>query len=104
MRQSTAIRVLIAALIAFAVFIVWSLHVRRSTNQRHVCMNSLLAIEGAKEQFAIEHDGSAPADFSRLVPDYLPSVPECPSGGSYTLGNMQTGVVCSVVQHVVAWE
>ena len=91
------------ALVVFGVFFTYTLIQRRDAARRHMCIQQLLQIEGAKEQYAIEHEGQAPASIDVLVPRYVPSIPVCPSGGAYTLGDMQTGVVCSVAAHAVDW-
>ncbi len=104
MRDQTAIRVLLAALVVFGCYATWSYVKRRAEQARRQCVSNLYAIEGTKEQFAIEHDGVAPTEFTELVPGYLPSIPMCPSGGTYTLGNNQTGVVCNADGHIVNWD
>jgi hypothetical protein len=98
-----AIRVLVVALIVFTVFVVHALVQRRDAVRHAQCVRTLLAIEGAKEQYAIEHGGEAPASIDVLVPRYLPEAPVCPSGGSYVLGDLQTGVVCSIAAHIHEW-
>jgi len=98
-----AIRVLAIALIAFAVFVVHALVQRRDAVRRDHCLRTLQAIEGAKEQYAIEHGGETPPSLDVLIPRYLPASPVCPSGGHYVLGNLQTGVVCSVAAHAHRW-
>jgi len=98
-----AIRVLIVALIVFTMFVVHALVQRRDAVRRDQCVQALRAIEGAKEQYAIEHGGEAPPTIDALIPRYLPAPPVCPSGGTYLLGDLQTGVVCSIAAHMHAW-
>jgi hypothetical protein len=98
-----AIRVMLFALVVFGVFFTYTLIKRRDAAHRQICLQQLLQLEGAKEQYAIEHEGASPSSLDVLIPRYVPSMPECPSGGAYTLGDMQTGVVCSVAAHAVDW-
>lgn len=103
MTNHKAIRVLIVALVVFTVFVVHALVQRRDAVHHAQCVRTLLAIEGAKEQYAIEHGGEAPPSIDVLIPRYLPAPPVCPSGGQYVLGNLQTGVACSVAAHIHDW-
>jgi len=99
MNNRRAIRILIIALIVFSVFSVRSLLRNRESRKSHACLQSLLAIEGVKEQYAIEHDGHAPENMEALVPQYLSNIPVCPSGGTYLLGDMQVPVTCDRTGH-----
>jgi hypothetical protein len=57
------------------------------------CAANRRAISSAAQQyFAVE--GAYPSSIQQLVPDYLTSVPTCPSGGTYTLQGKT--VTCSV--------
>jgi hypothetical protein len=66
------------------------------------CINSLLQIEGAKEQWALENKaatGSVPPD-SEIAPYIKGSeMPRCPEGGVYTMGKIGENVTCSVAAH-----
>lgn len=68
---------------------------------RRQCLEHLRDIEGAKEQYAFDHDETAPAGFDALMPDYLERMPVCPSGGSYVPGDLQTQARCDVEGHVL---
>ncbi len=102
MNHRKATRVLAVALILFAIYVTYTMVQRRDADRQSACIRQLMQIEGAKEQYALEHEGGAPASIDALVPRYLKTVPACPSGGSYVLGDMQTNVVCSEISH--AWE
>lgn len=67
----------------------------RVKSQRSVCVSHLRQISGAKDQFALTHLGAAPAAMIDLVPEILKRLPQCPAGGSYTLGDMSTEPICS---------
>lgn len=57
------------------------------------CAANRRAISSAAQQYQAM-EGMVPSSIRQLVPDYLQSVPACPSGGTYTLSG--TRVVCSV--------
>ncbi len=57
------------------------------------CAANRRTISSMVQQYAAM-EGAYPTSIQKLVPDYLQSVPSCPSGGTYSL---QGGtVVCSV--------
>ncbi len=73
----------------------------RSNSQKNTCLSNMKQIESAKEQWAMiakkgATDTPVEAD---LVGDattgFLKSFPSCPTGGTYTIGNMSTRPVCS---------
>lgn len=73
----------------------------REQSRDRACQENLTKIDGAKEQYALEQDvaeGEAlGTDMAGLVSDgYLKRTPECPSSGSYTIGNVGTDPTCSV--------
>lgn len=57
------------------------------------CAANRRAISSAAQQYQAVK-GQAPSSIQQLVPEFLPSIPACPSGGTYTLSG--TRVVCSV--------
>ena len=70
------------------------------------CQENLAKIDGAKEQWALETNALATATpgWDDLVTDdpatsFLKSQPECPGGGTYTLGNVATEPTCSIDGH-----
>ena len=73
----------------------------RSNSQKNTCVSNLKQIESAKEQWAmVNKKGATDTPTSTdLVGDatsgFLKAYPECPTGGSYTIGNMSTRPVCS---------
>jgi prepilin-type N-terminal cleavage/methylation domain-containing protein len=67
----------------------------RQTSQKNACINNLRQLDGAKDQWAIENkaatgDSCAQGDIS----PYLKKWPECPAGGSYTIGVIGTDPTC----------
>ena len=63
------------------------------------CAMNLDAIADACRRYASDQ-GGFPASLAELVPDYLPAVPACPSGGAYTLGSPEGDPpACSIPDH-----
>jgi prepilin-type N-terminal cleavage/methylation domain-containing protein len=61
----------------------------------------LLAI--AKEQWAMANNQGPTATpaWDDLVPNFIQQQPVCPSGGTYTIGNMSTNPTCDVTGHTL---
>jgi len=72
--------------------------------QRNACINNLRQLDGAKQQWALEHNKPASAIPSPqdLAP-YLSNntLPLCPAGGLYTLNALGQPPVCSVPGHAL---
>jgi prepilin-type N-terminal cleavage/methylation domain-containing protein len=72
----------------------------RETSRTKSCIANLKQIEAAKEQWAMETKAAStatPAATDLYGTDkYLKNTPACPSGGTYTIGDMATRPVCSV--------
>lgn len=72
------------------------------------CVNKLREIDGAKQQWAMEHhaSGSAVPTWSDLAP-YLKhngstvAFPHCPDGGVYMIGAISNAPTCSLKGHVL---
>ena len=74
----------------------------RTTSQKNACINNLRQIDGAKQQWALENNqtGSAACTSANIVP-YMGrgttgTMPICPAGGTYTIGNIATIPSCSL--------
>lgn len=73
----------------------------RTQAQGQACNENLAKIDGAKEQWALENNESTGTSvaWTDLAADdgtlYLKSQPECPAGGTYTIGNVGTDPTCS---------
>lgn len=70
----------------------------RESSRAKTCVANLRQIEASKEQWAMEEkkgatDTPVQAD---LTPTYIKAWPACPSGGTYTIGNVATAPSCSV--------
>jgi prepilin-type N-terminal cleavage/methylation domain-containing protein len=70
----------------------------RESSRAKTCVANLRETESAKEQWAMENKmgPTDTPDWTDLVgPDaYMKKQPECPSGGSYTIGDMSTDPTC----------
>ncbi|MDB6031776.1 MAG: type pilus biosis protein [Verrucomicrobiales bacterium] len=72
----------------------------RSASQVNACIANLKQMEGAKATWALEQKKTStdtPVDtdlFGATV--YIKDKPECPGGGDYTLGAVQTKTSCSL--------
>ncbi len=71
----------------------------------NTCIMQLRQIDGAKQQWAsVNHETSGPVIWSDILP-YLwrdpksTNTPQCPKGGSYTLGSIGELPTCSVEGH-----
>ena len=75
----------------------------RTTSQTNACINNLVKINGAKEQWALETKqiaGATPADtdlFGSTL--YIATKPSCPANGTYTINAVGTSPVCTVSGH-----
>jgi Tfp pilus assembly protein FimV len=68
------------------------------------CLNNLRQLDGAKQQWALEH--SKPANSVPTEADLRPylkgnALPSCASGGTYTLNQVNMPPTCSIPGHVL---
>jgi general secretion pathway protein G len=72
----------------------------RQVSQENACINNLRQIDGAKQQWALEHNKTAKdvPTKSDLLP-YLRRWPACPAGGEYTIGAVGEKPTCSIPGH-----
>lgn len=71
----------------------------RNTTQKNACINNLRQIDGAKQQWALEEKKSdTDTPTSAQVASYIKNglFPACPSGGTYTIGAVNTDPTCSL--------
>lgn len=75
----------------------------RETSRTKSCIANLRQIDAAKEQWAMDNKAAqgAAVAWGDIVPDYIRKQPECPSGGTYTVGNVGTDPTCTVSGHVL---
>jgi hypothetical protein len=71
---------------------------------KNACINNLRQLDGAKQQWALENKQTAEATpTAQHIAPYLQNqaIPACPSGGVYTLGNMESNPTCSIAGHAL---
>ncbi len=101
----TLVEIMIVVLIIgilLAIAVPNFLRARESSRTRS-CIANLRQIEAAKEQWAMDNKKGAtdtPVQ-GDLAPTYVKSYPACPSGGTYTIGNMSTNPACNQTGHVL---
>jgi hypothetical protein len=89
----------LAAATFVTAFLIWAvsffMHVR-SKAEASSCIGYLYKLRGSKEQWSIEFK-KAPTDIPTWddLFRYLRQVPQCPSGGTYTLGRLDANPTCS---------
>ena len=75
----------------------------RAASQRTACVINLRAIEGAKNNWALETRKSSsdvPGDGDLFGADkYIRDKPTCPANGTYNIGQVDAKPLCSVSDH-----
>ncbi len=73
----------------------------RETSRTKSCIANLRQIDAAKEQWTMDTRAAngAPVSFADLVPNYIRREPQCPSGGTYTVGNVGVNPTCTIPGH-----
>lgn len=75
----------------------------RESSRTKSCIANLKQIDAAKEQYAMDEkleSGAAIPD-GALWPDYIKAEPECPSGGTYAVNDLDTDPTCTVADHAL---
>jgi DNA repair exonuclease SbcCD ATPase subunit len=77
---------------------------RKTQRDILVCVTNLRQLDGAKQQWALEHGKTA--DAMPTAQDIVPylkdnTLPACPAGGTYTLNAVNQAPTCSVPVHVL---
>jgi DNA repair exonuclease SbcCD ATPase subunit len=75
--------------------------VRNVQRDTAACINNLRQLDGAKQQWALEHNKTAEAVPTALdIAPYLNNtLPACPAGGTYTINAVNLVPTCSVPGH-----
>lgn len=69
----------------------------RTTAQQNACINNMRQIHYAKENWGLENNmtGSDTPDSSQVAVYIRGGFPSCPTGGTYTINNIDTPPSCS---------
>lgn len=92
---------LVVALLGFILAIALPTFFRsREISRMRACQENLQKIDGAKEQWALEHN-SSPSDeptWTDLigVANYMRHTPSCPASGTYTIGAVSDEPSCTL--------
>ena len=89
---------IIGILLAIAVPSMFNASERARAN---ACRANLRQIQAAKEQWAMANNQGPTATpaWNDLVPNFIQQRPVCPSGGNYTIGNVNTDPTCDITGH-----
>jgi len=80
------------------------LQMKQNESMVSTCINNLRQIDGAKQQWALEHQKGpdavpTPQDIVAYFPNAM--LPQCPGGGRYTLNAVSNAPTCSIPGHVL---
>lgn len=69
----------------------------RETTRTKSCIENLGKLQGAKEMWAMDNNEPSGSSVTTgdIVPSYLRLMPQCPAGGTYTLGTVSATPACS---------
>ena len=71
----------------------------RQSSQKNACIANMKQIDGAKATWALEQkkqNSDTPSDSALFgTSNYIRTKPECPGGGTYTVGAVDTRPACS---------
>ena len=76
----------------------------RESSRTKACVANLKQVDSAKEQYMMDNRTStAPAALADLVgpTNYIKSTPECPSGGTYSVGAAGANPTCNQTGHAL---
>ena len=91
--------IVVAFLLLVAAISVPSVRQNLQRKREAQCAQNLEALRVASRNFAADK-GAPPRAPADLVPDYLPALPRCPSGGAYALGDgADAPPTCSIPGH-----
>lgn len=82
------------------MFLIGGLEMKRSL-EAGLCINNLRRISGAKDQFALDHNGSAPISLGDLDPNYISRPLKCPAGAEYALHGLGENPQCPTRGHTL---
>ena len=92
------IMIVVAIIGLLAVIAVPSYVNARTKSMQKSCYNNLRLIDGAKDQFALDHTNSGPGTMADLVGSvaYIKDTPVCKANGNYSLNALGIKPACSL--------
>jgi prepilin-type N-terminal cleavage/methylation domain-containing protein len=95
---------IVVAIVGLLASIAVPYYVRqRASTQANICINTLLKLDDAACEFALEHGKKTgdPLNYPQDLTPYIKlngsnQIPPCPAGGSYTLNSVGSVPVCSL--------
>jgi len=98
------IMIVVAIIGLLAAVAIPNLMKARKSSARTGCIQNLKSIDGAKSIWAFENkkgDADVPTDGDLFGRDRtIEKKPECPGGGTYTIGSVSEKATCSQADHV----
>lgn len=102
--------IVIAIIAILAAILVPNFIRARAQGQLTACKSNLKNIGTACEMYSTDNSGRYPSGLAKLTPDYLKSIPTCPSAGQDTYTSAYTSsmnpdaytVYCSGANHTAA--
>ena len=99
------IMIVVAIIGLLAAVAIPNLVKARKASAKTACVANLKSIEGAKAYWALENkknDQDVPSDADLFGTDKaIARKPECPAGGTYSLGSVADKPTCSVPEHAL---
>ncbi len=68
----------------------------RNTSRAKACTANLKQIDSATEQYLMDNRTTTYPTLAALSPTYIKATPNCPSGGTYTMGTATANPTCSI--------
>ncbi len=93
------IMIVVTILALLAAIVVPSITTARAKSLSSSCQNNLRQIDGAVQQYGLDHSNSVPASLALLVGTnaFIRDYPQCGGGGAYELpANLSGKTICSV--------
>jgi hypothetical protein len=108
MRNSKRLIIAVAIVAPLLIAVAAVLHsfIRaRTTSASNACINNLRQIDGATQQWALQHNATSNSvvTWKDLLPNLgrgqASDIPRCPQGGIYTIGRVADAPRCSLMRH-----
>lgn len=99
------IMIVVAIIGLLAAVAIPNLVKARKSAQKQACIGNLKSLEGAKTTWALDNrkgDADVPGDADLFGNDKaIKKKPECPGGGTYSLGAISENPTCTVPEHAL---